>query len=77
MVSVMAMEARQNLDISNEPVAQEFLLVFLAHLPGAPSDHEIESMVDLILGASLISKLHIGWPQLNLLYLAFQHRVYQ
>jgi hypothetical protein len=38
------------------PVVQEFLNVFLEDFPGLPPDREIEFCIDLIPGASRISK---------------------
>ncbi len=38
------------------PIVREFADVFPAELPGMPPDREIEFVVDLILGTTLISK---------------------
>lgn len=42
LVSIMAIEAQHNLNLSDVPVAQEFPEVFPDDLPGVPPDREIE-----------------------------------
>ncbi|XP_022892033.1 uncharacterized protein LOC111406905 [Olea europaea var. sylvestris] len=56
LVSVMAIEVEYNPNLSDVPVAQEFLEVFLDDLLGVPPDREIEFVIDLIPGTSPITK---------------------
>ncbi|XP_022858457.1 uncharacterized protein LOC111379330 [Olea europaea var. sylvestris] len=56
LMSVMAIEAQHNLNLSNVPVAQDFQKVFPDDLSGVQPDHEIEFAIDLIPGTSPISK---------------------
>ncbi|XP_022856836.1 uncharacterized protein LOC111377914 [Olea europaea var. sylvestris] len=56
LVSVNAIEAQHNPNLSDVPVAQEFPEVFPDNLPGVPPDREIEFVIDLIPGTSPNSK---------------------
>ncbi|XP_022859888.1 uncharacterized protein LOC111380532 [Olea europaea var. sylvestris] len=56
LVSVNAIEAQHNPNLSDVRVAQEFPEVFLDDLLGVPPDHEIEFVIDLIPRTSPISK---------------------
>ncbi|XP_022865719.1 uncharacterized protein LOC111385547 [Olea europaea var. sylvestris] len=65
LVSVNAIEAQHNSNLSDVPVAQEFPEVFPDDLPRVPPDREIEFVIDLIPGTSPISKPPYRMAQLN------------
>ena len=52
--------------LRNIPIVQEFFDVFPEKILSTPTPSEVEFYIDLIPGATPISRAHIGWRRQNL-----------